>query len=102
MNIIIWVVVGGIIGWLGSLVMRTNQERDLLLNVGWGIGGAALGGWFLNPLFGAPVINQDHFSFPGLLESLLGAVILLAIVNFTRERLIPRNRKRSAWRMRHR
>jgi uncharacterized membrane protein YeaQ/YmgE (transglycosylase-associated protein family) len=83
MNIIIWLVVGGLIGWAASAVMRTQE--GILLNVLVGIVGAALGGWLLSPLVGGvSTINQSNFSVPGLLVSFLGAVILLVIVNFIR------------------
>ena len=82
MDIIIWLVVGGLIGWAASAVMRTRE--GILINVGVGILGAALGGWFLSPLVGHSTINQGNFSVAGLFVSLLGAVILLAIVNLVR------------------
>jgi uncharacterized membrane protein YeaQ/YmgE (transglycosylase-associated protein family) len=82
MNIIIWLVVGGLIGWAASTFMRTRE--GILLNVVIGIVGAALGGWFLSPLVGVSTINQSNFSAPSLLVSLLGAVILLVIVNLVR------------------
>ena len=81
MNLIIWLVVGGVLGWLASIVMRTDNQQGLILNVIVGIVGAMLGGWALSPLFGTGTINQSDFSIPALLVSLLGAVILLAIVN---------------------
>jgi len=84
MNFIIWIVVGGILGWLASKVMRTDAQQGVLLNVIVGIVGALLAGWFLAPLFGVSTINQDNFSIPGLLISFLGAIILLAIVNLIR------------------
>jgi uncharacterized membrane protein YeaQ/YmgE (transglycosylase-associated protein family) len=86
MNIIIWLVVGGLIGWVASLIMRTDAQQGVILNIVVGIVGALLSGWFLSPLFGLSTINQSNFSIPGLLISLLGAVILLAIVNFIRRR----------------
>lgn len=84
MNIIIWLALGGLIGWLASVVMRTDDRQGLLLNVAVGIAGAILGGWILSPLVGVSTINQSNFSSGGLLVSLLGAVILLAIVNVVR------------------
>ena len=84
MNFIIWLVVGGIIGWLASLLMKTDGQQGLFLNVVVGIVGAMLGGWFLTPLLGAGTINQNNFSVPALLVSFLGAAILLAIVNLVR------------------
>jgi uncharacterized membrane protein YeaQ/YmgE (transglycosylase-associated protein family) len=87
MNIIIWLVVGGLIGWAASTFMRTRE--GILLNVVVGIVGAALGGWFLSPLVGVSTINQSNFSVPSLLVSFLGAVILLVIVSLVR-RGVPR------------
>ena len=84
MNIIIWLFVGGIIGWLASMVMKTDGQQGLFLNVVVGVIGAVVGGWFISPLVGVGTINQDNFSLPALLVSFVGAVILLAIVNFIR------------------
>ena len=88
MNFIIWIVVGGIIGWIASKIMNTDAKQGLFLNVVVGIVGALLAGWVISPLLGVPTINQDAFSFGSLIVSLIGAVILLAIVNlFTRKRV---------------
>lgn len=84
MNIIIWLVVGGLIGWLASVVMKTNDSQGLILNVVVGVIGAALAGWFISPLVGVGTINQDNFSLPALIISFLGALILLGIVNLLR------------------
>lgn len=84
MNIIIWLVVGGLIGWLASMLMKTNDQQGLILNVVVGVVGAALAGWFISPLVGVGTINQDNFSLPALFVSFIGAVILLAIVNLVR------------------
>lgn len=81
MIFIIWLIVGGILGWLASLVMKTDAEQGMISNVVVGIVGAFLGGWLLSPLFGSGTINSDDFSLVSLLVSFLGAVILLAIVN---------------------
>ena len=84
MGIIIWLIVGGIIGWLASMIMRTDAQQGVVLNVVVGIVGALLGGWLISPLVGVGTINQDAFSLPAMLVSLVGAVILLAIVNLFR------------------
>lgn len=84
MNFIIWLVVGGLIGWVASLVMKTDGQQGLFLNVVVGIIGAMLGGWFISPLVGVGTINQDNFSLAGMLVSLVGAVILLGIVRLFR------------------
>lgn len=84
MNFIIWLIVGGLIGWVASMLMKTNDQQGMVLNVVVGIVGAMLGGWFISPLVGVGTINQDNFSLPALLVSLVGAAILLAIVNLFR------------------
>jgi len=84
MDLIIWLVVGGIVGWLASVLMHTDARQGILLNVIVGIVGAAVAGFFISPLLGLPTINQGVFSVGSLLVSLLGAVILLAVVNLVR------------------
>lgn len=84
MNFIIWLVVGGLIGWVASMIMKTDAQQGVILNVVVGIVGSMLGGWFIAPLLGTGTINQNDFSISGLLASLIGAVVLLAIVNLFR------------------
>ena len=84
MNLIIWLVIGGLIGWVASIVMGTNARQGIVLNVVVGIVGAFLGGWFLSGIFGMSTINQGNFSLGGLLMSFLGAIILLALVKLVR------------------
>jgi uncharacterized membrane protein YeaQ/YmgE (transglycosylase-associated protein family) len=84
-NFIVWLIVGGVLGWLASMVMRTDKQQGVILNVVVGIVGAFLGGLVISPLLGRGTINQSDFSLGGLLVSFLGAVILLAIVNFFRK-----------------
>ena len=84
MNLLIWLVVGGLIGWIASLIMRTDAQQGLVLNVVVGIIGALVGGWLLSPLVGAGTVNQGDFSLMGLLVSLAGAVVLLLVVNLIR------------------
>lgn len=84
MNFIIWLVVGGLVGWVASMLMRTDAQQGVFLNVIVGIVGALLGGWLISPLVGVGTINQSNFSIGALVVSLIGAVILLAIVNLLR------------------
>ncbi len=84
MNLIMWIVVGGILGWLASLVMKTDAQQGLVLNVVVGIIGALLAGWFLAPMLGTGTINTDDFSLVSLGISFVGALVLLAIVNVFR------------------
>jgi uncharacterized membrane protein YeaQ/YmgE (transglycosylase-associated protein family) len=79
LGIIIWLIVGGIVGWLASLVMRTDAQQGILLNIVVGIVGAFLAGLIL----GGGTINEG-ITIESFLYSLLGAVVLLAIVNLIR------------------
>jgi uncharacterized membrane protein YeaQ/YmgE (transglycosylase-associated protein family) len=81
---ILIIIIGGILGWLASLIMRTDAQQGVLLNIIVGIIGAVLGGLLLAPMLGEGNITQGDFSIGSLLVSLLGAVILLAIVNLVR------------------
>ena len=83
-NVIVWLVVGGVIGWLASVVMKTDAQQGIVLNVVVGVVGAFIGGWLLAPLLGTGTINQDNFSIPALVVSFLGASALLAVVNLIR------------------
>ena len=83
-DFIVWLIVGGVIGWVASMLMRTDGEQGILLNVAASVAGAALAGWLISPLVGEPMAAYSSFSLPALLASLLGAVALLAVVNLTR------------------
>ncbi len=78
-NFLVWVIVGAIIGWAASVIMKTNNRQGLIADIIVGIVGAFVGGYFLSPLFNVTTINEGNFSIPALMVSLGGAVILLAI-----------------------
>jgi uncharacterized membrane protein YeaQ/YmgE (transglycosylase-associated protein family) len=84
MGWILTIIIGGVLGWLASKVMKTDAQQGIILNVVVGVVGAALAGFLLSPLLGIPTINAANFSIPGLLISFVGALVLLAIVNFFR------------------
>lgn len=84
MNIIILLVVGGIIGWLASIVMRTDGQQGIFLNIVVGIVGALLAGFIITPLIGGAPITSGSFDIMSLVASFLGAVVLLAIINLFR------------------
>jgi uncharacterized membrane protein YeaQ/YmgE (transglycosylase-associated protein family) len=67
-----------------NVCQRSNAQQGLMLNIIVGIVGALVARFLLTPLFGIATINQSNFSLPSLLVSLLGAIILLAIVNLFR------------------
>ena len=81
MNIIIWLIIGGLIGWVASMVMGTDGQQGLVLNIVVGVIGAALGGWFFG---GATTINQGNLSLNSIIVSLVGAVVLIAGLKLVR------------------
>jgi uncharacterized membrane protein YeaQ/YmgE (transglycosylase-associated protein family) len=83
MNFILWLIVGAIVGWLASLLMKRDGQQGILMNVIVGIVGAFVGGWLISPLVGVGSINQG-ISIGSVIVSLIGAVIVLAIVNLFR------------------
>ncbi|HKS56812.1 MAG TPA: GlsB/YeaQ/YmgE family stress response membrane protein [Steroidobacteraceae bacterium] len=83
MGILVWLIVGGVVGWLASIIMRTDAQQGIFLNVVVGIVGALLAGFVVSPMLGIGTINEG-ISVATFLISLIGAVILLAIVNLFR------------------
>jgi len=84
-NFILWLLFGALVGWLASMVMRTDAQQGALLNIVVGVIGALIGGFIL----GGPTLNQNAFNLTALIVSFIGAVVLLAIVN-----LVTRGRVR--------
>lgn len=84
MGLIIALIVGGIIGWLASIIMRTDAQQGIILNVVVGIVGSLLGGFLLSGIIGGGNLLQGNLDIRTLLASLIGAIILLAIVNLFR------------------
>jgi uncharacterized membrane protein YeaQ/YmgE (transglycosylase-associated protein family) len=84
MGFIAWLVIGGVLGWLASIVMRTNGQQGIFLNIVVGIIGAVLGGLVLAPMFGTGTINDGDYSLASLGVSFIGAIVLLAVVNLLR------------------
>ena len=84
MNLIVWLALGGVVGWLASLLLRMHARQGIVLNVVVGLVGAFLAGWFVAPLAGVDGINQIEFNPPSVLVSLLGALVLVALVNLVR------------------
>ena len=80
MGIIIWLIIGGVIGWLASIVMRTDGQQGIIFNIVVGIVGAFLGGL----IFARGDINSAPLTLTSFLVSLVGAIILLAVINLFR------------------
>jgi uncharacterized membrane protein YeaQ/YmgE (transglycosylase-associated protein family) len=84
MGLIVLLIVGGLIGWVASMIMRTDGQQGILLNVVVGIVGALLAGFIVTPLIGGAPITSGVISIQSIVVSLLGAIVLLAIINFFR------------------
>ena len=84
MGLIILLVVGGIVGWLASLIMRTDGQQGIFLNIVVGIVGAVIAGFVVTPLIGGAPITSGVIGVPSVLVSLLGAIVLLAVINLFR------------------
>ena len=89
MNPVIWLVVGGLLGWLSCAELCATRASDRLLNVATGACGALSAGLLLSRAFGSEVIPMTEFSLPGLIEAAFGAVVLLVLVNLIRLMRVP-------------
>jgi uncharacterized membrane protein YeaQ/YmgE (transglycosylase-associated protein family) len=81
MGFIVWLIVGGIIGGLASLVMRTDAQQGIILNIVVGIIGAVIAGLIFG---GGNINNSNPLDLTNILWSLLGALVLMAVVNLIR------------------
>ena len=80
-SIIAWVVIGGLAGWLASIIMKTDAQMGFVANVAAGVVGALVGGWLAGLLFDVEV-DPNGFSIPSLLTAVVGAVIVIWVVKF--------------------
>lgn len=78
MNIVVWLIVGALAGWIGSMIMKTDAQMGALASIVVGIIGAFIGGWVLSRL-GVQVV-EGQLSVPSILSAILGAVILLGVL----------------------
>lgn len=78
MNLIVYLIVGAIVGYIASRIMNTSSQQGLLMDIVVGVAGAFLAGFLISPLLGIGTIN-DAITIPTVLVSLLGAIVLLAI-----------------------
>ncbi len=84
MNIILIIIIGGVLGWLASMVMKTDGQQGIFLNIVVGLIGAVIAGLFLTPLLGGAPITDGAFDIRSLVVSFIGAIVLLAVVNLVR------------------
>ena len=89
MNPVIWLVVGGFLGWLASIEVGPDQPQGRVVNVVIGASGALLAGWLLSRSLGFDVVRSGEFSLGGLFEAAFGAIVLLVLANLIRLIRIP-------------
>ena len=82
MGIILWIIFGALVGWIASMLMKTDAEQGALLNIVVGIIGAVLGGWIMN-FFGAA--GTTGFNLYSFIVAIIGACVLIAIVKAVRK-----------------
>lgn len=81
MGILLWVIFGGLVGWIASIIMNTDPEQGIFLNVVVGVVGAVIGGWVMTFFGEGDITGFNLYSF---LVALLGACILIGIVKAVR------------------
>jgi uncharacterized membrane protein YeaQ/YmgE (transglycosylase-associated protein family) len=86
MNPVVWLVVGGILGWVASTVMPAHPRRGLAMSIMVGVAGALLGGWLVGSLLSHAPTDSPDVSAIGLVASIAGAIALLAFRNLVRRR----------------
>ena len=81
MGIILWIVFGALVGWIASLIMKTDAQQGAFMNIVVGIVGAIIGGWIMSFFGKTGVVGFNVYSF---LVALLGAIVLISIVKALR------------------
>lgn len=81
MNIVVWIIFGGLVGWIASIITRNNENQGVFQNIVIGIAGALLGGW-LARLLGLGSV--DGFDGISLLIAIVGAVVVIAVIKAVR------------------
>jgi len=81
MGIILWIVFGALVGWVASLIMKTDSQQGALLNIVIGVVGAMLGGWIMSFIGQSPVTGFNLYSFG---VALIGAIVLIVGVQAVR------------------
>ena len=87
MGILLTILLGGLAGWIASIVMRRDAEQGMIINIAVGIVGAFLANVLIAPLIGVPAV-LDQITIWGFVMAVVGAIVLLAIVNLVTRRSI--------------
>lgn len=81
-NLLVWIIVGAIAGWLASIVMKTNAQQGLVMDIIVGILGGLIGGWLLAALGVGGAVTGINLG--SILTAFIGAIILLALLRVVR------------------
>jgi uncharacterized membrane protein YeaQ/YmgE (transglycosylase-associated protein family) len=81
MGLLLWIIFGALVGWVASMVMKTDSQQGGLLNIAVGILGSLVGGWLMGAMGGTGITGFNMYSF---LVALLGACIFIALLRFLR------------------
>lgn len=81
MGIILWIIFGGLVGWIASMIMDTNAQQGVMLNTIVGVIGAILGGWLMSFIGKTGVTGFNLYSF---IVAVVGAIVLIFIVKLIR------------------
>lgn len=84
LDVVVWLVMGGLVGWMTSAIMQANSPRGHGWNVCVGAVGAVLSGWFVSPWLGASALEAGTLNLGPLLVAVVGAVLCLAVLNLFR------------------
>lgn len=84
MGILLWIIFGGIVGWVASLIMNTDKEQGVLLNVVIGVVGAVIGGWMMSFFGESGISGFNGFNLYSFVVALIGAVILVTVAKALR------------------
>ena len=85
-HIVVWLVVGALIGLVAGLLMRGNDDQSVFVNVLVGVLGALVAGWFVAPFFGLHAGDPKVLDFGALSVALVGAIVALALLSLVRGR----------------
>lgn len=82
-DIVAWLIIGGLAGWIASKIMKTDKDMGIVANIIVGVVGALVGGWLSRVLFGIQV-DPNGFSIGSILVAIIGSVLLLAMIKFVK------------------
>ena len=86
MNLVVWLVVGGLLGWVANTVLPIHRHRGLAMSIMVGVAGSVLAGWLVGSLAGGAASDDANLSVMGLVASIGGSIALLSMMNLVKRR----------------